>query len=77
METEKLIKKGNFSKQIKKILSENNINQKKASEIIGITPQQFGEYVRGKNVPSYDLACGIIDKLNWHIVVYPKIENNE
>jgi transcriptional regulator with XRE-family HTH domain len=67
----------NFSTYIKQVLKEQQISQRKASEICGIAPQQFGNYVSGKNIPSFQTALDIIDKLNWKILVFPKLNNND
>ena len=63
-----------FKEVIKVILREQGLNKAQASEILGIAPQQFGQYVNGQNVPRFDKGMEIINKLNWRMIPSPKID---
>jgi transcriptional regulator with XRE-family HTH domain len=62
-----------FSKQIQSILKEQGLNNRKASDLCGISEQQFGKYVNGKTTPSFDKGCDIINKLNWKVICFPDL----
>lgn len=57
-----------FDILLKKILKEQGLNRRQASKICDIYPQQFGYYVSGKNIPSYNTAIEIVEKLNWRLI---------
>ena len=61
----------NFQEIIKEVLVKEKLTQLKACSIVGLKPQQFGAYVRGKNVPNFNLAKEMLEKLNWKITVHP------
>lgn len=60
-----------FDKILKKILKEQGLNRRQGAKICDIYEQQFGAYVSGKNIPSFNTGVEIIEKLNWRLIPSP------
>ena len=46
------------------MLSQKKMSRAEASRLCGIKPQQFGKYVTGENVPSFDKGIEILELAN-------------
>lgn len=52
-----------FSKNLKRVMEEDNISQKELADEIGVSQQMISKYISGENIPSVPILLEISDYL--------------